>query len=60
MAKQKQTLSKDMIDNIQKYGDQIRTLKDFVTAVRKRPGMHIGSIGNPGFINMIRECIGRT
>lgn len=57
MAKQKQTLSKDMIDNIQNYGDQIRTLKDFVTAVRKRPGMHIGSIGNPGFINMIREIL---
>ena len=50
-------ISKEMIDNIKNYGDQISTLKDFVTAVRKRPGMHIGSIGNPGFLNMIREIL---
>ena len=46
-----------MIDNIKNYGDEVKTLKDFVTAVRKRPGMHIGSIGNPGFRNMIREIL---
>lgn len=58
MAKNaQQNLSKDMIDSIQNYGNEIKTLKDFVTAVRKRPGMYIGSIGNPGFLNMIREIL---
>lgn len=56
MAK-KETLSKEMVDSIKNYGEEIRTLKDFVTAVRMRPGMHIGSIGNPGFRNMIREIL---
>lgn len=50
-------ISKEMVDNIKNYGKQISTLKDFVTAVRKRPGMHIGAIGNPGFLNMIREIL---
>ena len=43
---------KDAIDN---YGDEIRTLEDFIEAVRTRPGMYIGPIGNAGFLNMIRE-----
>ena len=44
--------TKEAIDN---YGNRIETLKDFVTAVRKLPGMYISSIGNRGFLNMIRE-----
>lgn len=43
---------KRAIDN---YGNEIKTLKDFVTAVRRRPGMYIGHIGQKGTINMHRE-----
>lgn len=57
MSNSNKKLSKEMIDNITNYSDQVRSLKDFVQACRKRPGMHIGSIGNPGFINMIREIL---
>ena len=48
-------LSKEAIAAIENYGNQIKTLKDFVTAVRKRPGYHIGAIGSQGFKNMGRE-----
>ena len=48
-------LSQEEIKAIETYGDRIKTLKDFVTAVRKRPGYHIGSISNNGFKNMGRE-----
>ena len=41
-------LSSEMVDNIKNYGDEIKTLKDFVTSVRKRPGMYIGGIGDLG------------
>lgn len=53
----KHEMSKEMIDNIKNYGSEIKTLKDFVTSVRKTPGMYIGGIGDPGFINMIREVV---
>lgn len=56
MAK-KNEMSKDMIDNIKNYSSEIRTLKDFVEAVRQNPGYHLGSIGNSGFLNMIREVL---
>lgn len=52
-----QNISKEMIDNIKNYGNQITTLEDFVTSVRLTPGMYIGGIGDPGFINMIREIV---
>ena len=40
---------------IENYGDEIKQLKDFQTAVRTRPGMYIGPIGNKGFLNCCRE-----
>lgn len=54
MAK-KVNLTQEQIKNIENYGNEIQELKDFVEAVRKRPGMYIGHIGDRGFINMIRE-----
>lgn len=50
-------LSKDMIANIKNYSKEVITLKDFVTSVRKNPGMYIGSTGNKGLINLIREIL---
>lgn len=43
---------KDAIDN---YGSKIKTLKDYVTAVRKMPGMYCGGYGNKGFLSLFRE-----
>lgn len=40
---------------IDDYGKKIITLKDFVTAVRKMPGMYCGGEGNRGFLSLIRE-----
>ena len=54
MAKE---LTKEQIQSIKGYGSTIKTLKDFVTAVQKKPGMYIGYLGNRGFINMIREIL---
>ena len=51
------TLSKEQLDSINNYSSQIVSLKDFVAAVRKRPGMYIGYKGNFGFIRMIREVL---
>ena len=45
---------KKLIDN---YGESIKTLKDFMTAVQERPGMYIGARGTRGFKTMIREII---
>lgn len=53
----KQQLSKEMQDSIKNYANEIKTLATFVEAVRKRPGMYIGRIGNGGFLNMIREIL---
>lgn len=51
----KNQLSQEMIDSINNYGEEIKTLKDFVTACRLRPGQFIGPINGPGFLNMMRE-----
>lgn len=48
-------LSKEMINTIDNYGTEIKTLKDFVTACRLRPGQFIGPINGPGLLNMMRE-----
>lgn len=43
---------KSAIDN---YGDEIVTMKDFVSICRRRPGFLLGPIGVAGFVNMCRE-----
>lgn len=48
-------LSKDMMAAIDNYGSQIKTLKDFMTAVQKRPTMYLGSLGAKGLLNAMRE-----
>jgi len=56
MAKlQTAELTQEQIDAIDKYGDSITTMKDFVSITRRRPGFMIGAIGNAGFLNMMRE-----
>jgi hypothetical protein len=48
-------LTKEQMAAIDNYSSDIKTLKDFVTAVRKLPGMYIGSTNTRGFYNMFRE-----
>lgn len=50
-------LTKEQIESIKSYGKNIQSLKDFITAVQKKPGMYIGYLGNKGFKNMIREIL---
>ena len=48
-------LNKDMQKAVDSYGSKIKTLKDFVTACRLRPGQFIGPINGAGLLNMMRE-----
>ena len=48
-------LTKEQQRAIDNYSKDIKTLKDFVTAVRKVPGMYIGSTSVIGVVNCIRE-----
>lgn len=48
-------LTKEQMAAIDNYGSQIKTLKDFVTSVRMRPTMYIGSLHNQGSLNCMRE-----
>ena len=48
MAKN-QELSKEMIENINSYGDRVKTLEDFITAVKMRYSMYIGAGHAAGF-----------
>lgn len=50
-------LSDEMKQNILNYGSEIKTLESYVDGIRQNIGMWIGSKGNHGFINMIREII---
>lgn len=50
-------LTEEQMKAIDNYGNQIKTLKDFVTAVRTRTGMYLGAKGNRGFRTMCREII---
>jgi DNA gyrase/topoisomerase IV subunit B len=49
------SLNESQIQAIENYGDRIETIKDFMTAVRKLPGMYIGFVGTRGFVTMCRE-----
>lgn len=42
-------------DNILNYGDEIKTIQDFVKAVRRTVGQYLGYNDTRGHINMIRE-----
>lgn len=50
-------LSDELINNIESYAGQIKTLVTFAEMVRKRPGMYIGPINDRGLLNMIREIL---
>lgn len=54
--KQKEVkLSKEEIEHIKNYSQEIVTLKSFRDMCRMNVGMYLGGIGNVGFLNMIRE-----
>lgn len=55
MAKQKETTSNAFEDSIKNYGKKIEHIESFTEAVRKFPGMYIGSRGNAGWKACIRE-----
>lgn len=55
MVKTNTNLSAEMMANIQNYGKEIKTIKEFVEVVRQNPGYHLGSKGNKGLKNMSRE-----
>ena len=48
-------LDKKTMEAVDNYGSKIKTLKDFTSAVRLRPGMYLGPIGSAGLLNMMRE-----
>jgi len=50
-------LTKEQIESIKNYGNEIKSLETFVETVRQMPGMYIGHLGNKGFINMFREIL---
>lgn len=50
-----QQLTKEQMEAIDNYGSRIKTLKDFVTSVRTRPTMYLGSLFGKGLLNAIRE-----
>ena len=45
---------KEFESSIKNYGDKIKTL-EFVSAVRKLPGLYIGEVGNNGWKGCVRE-----
>ena len=58
MAKvQVKELTEEQKKLIDSYGNNIKTLKDFVTACQQKIGMYLGSAGTNGFKTMIREIV---
>ena len=49
--------TKEQIDAIKRYGEQIKTIKLFVDSVRQNPGEYLSSIRNEGWMNATREVI---
>lgn len=49
------TIEENFEDSIRNYGDKIEHIDSFVEAVRRFPGMYIGSKGNVGWKACIRE-----
>ena len=49
-------IDENMKNLIDTYGDRIESVKDYISAVRKLPGMYNSKIGTGGFLNLIREC----
>ena len=50
-----QQFTKEQLDAINNYSNDIQTLKDTVTAIRQLPGMYCSGRGNVGFLSLIRE-----
>lgn len=48
-------LSQEQMQAIDNYGESIQTLGDYITAVRKIPGMYLGPLQGAGYTNQIRE-----
>ena len=49
------TLTKEQINAINNYENDIKTLSDWVQFTRKRAGVEVGGVGARGYISMIRE-----
>ena len=49
--------TKEQIDAIKRYGEQIKTIKLFVDSVRQNPGEYLSSIRNEGWMNATREVV---
>lgn len=47
----------EMEANIRNYSNEIKTIEDFVEAVRRTIGQYLGYVGNKGFMNMVREIL---
>lgn len=52
-----QPFTKEQIEAIKNYGNEIHTIKLFVDSVRQNPGEYLSSIGNEGWMNGVREVI---
>ena len=55
VAKEQNIITEEQKKAIDNYGSQIKTMEDFVSAVKLRPGQFVGETHSKGFLNMIRE-----
>ena len=53
-------MNKDMEQNIKNYSKQIKTLKDYVEAIRQTYGVYIGYNNEIGCLHLIKEVIGNA